>query len=279
MSKKRLGIDVSDNQGYINWPKVKAADVEFAILRSVRRSGNPDKQLASNIAGCKNWGIPFDFYKYQYALTEEASRAEAQRVIEVLLSLGVEPNTETIIWDDMEDKSVLALGKEMVFKITNAFREEIEAAGFGYGLYMGKYAYENQFPGEKYGGNLWIARYYKGYAAMQFGTIPDKDYKPTVKNGEIWGWQFTSSGRVDGISGNVDMNIAYYDIKDTEVNPEYYETPEFTLIDSLNKIGVDSSFKHRKKIAAANGIKDYTGTAEQNIRMLKMLNDGTLVKL
>ena len=59
----RLGLDVSDNQCYINWEKVKATGVEFAILRSVRRSGNVDKQLASNIAGCLKNGIPFDFYK------------------------------------------------------------------------------------------------------------------------------------------------------------------------------------------------------------------------
>ena len=52
-----------------------------------------------------------------------------------------------------------------------------------------------------------------------------------------------------------------------------------TLIDSLNKIGVDSSFKFRKKIAAANGIEDYAGTAEQNLLMLRLLNEGKLVKV
>lgn len=38
----RLGIDVSDNQGYIDWKKVKTAGVQYAILRSTRGSGNPD---------------------------------------------------------------------------------------------------------------------------------------------------------------------------------------------------------------------------------------------
>lgn len=275
----KLGIDVSDNQGYINWPKVKAAGVEFAILRSTRGSGNPDKQLASNIAGCKNSGIPFDFYKYRYSKTEEAGRNEARRVVEVLTELGIVPSKDVVIWDDVEDKSLMALGKAKVLRLAEVFREEVEAAGFGYGLYMGKYAYENQFYGDKFIDDLWIARYYNGYNPMNFGTVPNEKYTPTAKAGKLWGWQFTSSGRVDGINGNVDMNIAYYDIKDTEVEPTYYETPEFTLIDSLNKIGVDSSYAFRKQIAAANGISNYSGTAEQNILMLKLLCEGKLLEV
>lgn len=77
---------------------------------------------------------------------------------------------------------------------------------------------------------------------------------------------------------NVDLNECYYNIKDTEVEPEYYQTPEFTLIDSLNKIGADSSFKNRAYIAVENGIHQYTGTKEQNLKMLELLNAGKLVK-
>ena len=137
---KRLGIDVSDNQGYIEWPKVKKAGVEFAILRSTRGSGNPDKQLASNIVGCKNNGIPFDFYKYRYSTTEKAGREEARNVIETLLSLGIVPSKDVVIWDDIEDTSLISLGKDKVLTLAEIFREEVEKAGFGYGLYTGKYA-------------------------------------------------------------------------------------------------------------------------------------------
>ena len=92
------------------------------------------------------------------------------------------------------------------------------------------------------------------------------------------GWQYTSSGRVDGISGNVDLNVAYYDIQPTPLVKSYYQTPEFTLIDSLNKININSSYNNRKSIAIANGIANYTGTAEQNILLLKKLNEGTLLQ-
>ena len=53
------GIDVSDNQGKIDWKKVKAAGCDFAILRSVRRSGKADYQFSANVAGCQENGIPF----------------------------------------------------------------------------------------------------------------------------------------------------------------------------------------------------------------------------
>ncbi|MCH5280917.1 MAG: hypothetical protein J1E61_05560, partial [Lachnospiraceae bacterium] len=59
--------------------------------------------------------------------------------------------------------------------------------------------------------------------------------------------------------------------------PRYYPIPQFTLVDSLNNIGVDSSYEYRKKIAAANGISDYSGTAEQNLKMLALLNSGKLI--
>ena len=83
---------------------------------------------------------------------------------------------------------------------------------------------------------------------------------------------------VGGIRGNVDLNIAYYDIKETEVEPQYYKSPEFTLIDCLNKIGADSSYDSRKQIAVKNGISDYKGTAEQNLKLLDLLNTGKLIK-
>ena len=279
MNGRMYGVDVSDNQGYINWPKVKAAGVQFAILRTVRRSGNPDKQLASNIKGCKECGIPFDFYKYSYALNTADARDEVKRVVEVLAGYGVMPSKNIVIWADIEDSSQMALSTSELTEIVRAFKEEVLAAGFEFGLYMGKYRYDiREIDTRAFNDHIWIARYYNGYNVMPFCEHPNESYIPTVKAGTLWGWQFTSSGRVDGISGNVDLNECYYNIKDTEVEPEYYQTPEFTLIDSLNKIGADSSFKNRAYIAAKNGIHQYTGTKEQNLKMLELLNKGVLMK-
>lgn len=274
----RKGIDVSDNQGYIDWSKVKAAGVEFSILRSVRRSGNPDKQLASNIAGCLANGISFDFYKYSYALSCAEAITEVKRVVEVLAGYGVKPSKNTVIWMDVEDATQMALSTADLTAVVQAFKEEVLSSGFEFGLYMGKYRYETgEINLNLFDDHTWIARYYNGYNTMKFGTEPDEKYVPKVKTGSLWGWQYTSSGRVDGINGNVDLDIAYYDIKETEIELEYYDTPEFTLIDSLNKIGVDSSYAHRAKIAEANYIQNYQGSVEQNLLMLQLLNEGKLI--
>lgn len=277
----RLGIDVSDNQGYIDWKKVKAAGVEYAILRSTRGSGGPDKQLASNIKGCQDNGIPMEFYKYSYAMSNSEAKKEALRVVEVLQSYGIMPSKDTVIWADIEYDKQLALGKRAVAEIVDNFKEIIINSGYSYGLYMGKYAYEKQIESTLINDDLWLARYYAGDKVMQFGTIPSDTYKPIVAAGSrsvLNGWQFTSHGRISGISGNVDMNIRYTECGSVTVEPQYYATPEFTLIDCLNKIGVDSSYNNRKKIAVVNGITNYSGTAAQNIELLNLLKEGNLIK-
>lgn len=271
--RKMLGIDVSNNQGYIDWAKVKAAGVEFAIMRTVRASGNVDEQLASNIKGCMDNGIPFEFYKYTYAATVEAVRKEARAVVEALLKLGVPKGCR--IWYDLEEDDIIDLGKAHITNLYRAWKDELAKNGFVTGLYKGMYDYNNKINKEDFKDEAkWIARYYNGYNEMKFGTVPNEAYRPAP---DCDGWQFTSSGKVDGIAGRVDMNIFYGEIVIPEVAPEYYDTPEFTLIDSLNKIGADSSFKHRAKIAKANNIQNYIGSVEQNLLMLQLLNEGKLI--
>ena len=271
--KKMLGIDVSSFQGYINWKKVKAAGVEFAIMRTVRANGNVDEQLASNIKGCMDNGIPFEFYKYTYAATVEAVRKEARAVVDALLKLGVPKGCR--IWYDLEEDDIIDKGPVHITNLYRAWKDELTKHGFVTGLYKGMYDYNNKISKADFKDEAkWIARYYNGYNEMPFGSVPNEKYRPAP---DCDGWQFTSSGRVDGIAGRVDMNIFYGEIVIPKVAKEYYDTPEFTLIDSLNKIGADSSFKHRAKIAKANNIQNYIGSVEQNLLMLQLLNEGKLI--
>lgn len=97
------GIDVSDNQGTINWAQIPE-DVDFAVLRSVRRSGKADHQFATNLEGCRKHNIPVSVYKYTYAATQDAARQEAQQVVELLRSHHL---SGAMVWWDVEDKDVL----------------------------------------------------------------------------------------------------------------------------------------------------------------------------
>ena len=75
------GIDVSDNQGAVSWNQVKEAGCQFAVLRSVRRSGKPDAQFGANVSGCRANGIPFEVYKYTYADVPSQAAEEAKQEI------------------------------------------------------------------------------------------------------------------------------------------------------------------------------------------------------
>ena len=275
----KKGIDISDNQGMIDWNKAKAAGVEFVILRTTRRSGNPDTYLPTNIRSLKEFQIPFDFYKYSYATTVDEAVKEAQTVVDVLNGYGVVADNNTIIYMDVEDKVQFALSTKELTEIVQAWKNVIISAGFRFGLYMGKYAYEhNEVDLSKFDDLTWIARYYNGYNKMQITDAVNERYKPVAQSGELLGWQYTSSGQVPGINGNVDMDVYYGDIRESNVEVEYYSTPEFTLIDALNKINVDSSYKNRKSIAVKNGLTDYSGKKEENLELLKKLQEGKLVK-
>lgn len=277
------GIDISDNQGVINWEKVKADGVEFAILRTVRKDGSADRYLLQNIKGCVINNIKLGFYKYSYALDEKQAQDEAKAVINVLSSCGVKPSRDIFIWFDCEDDKQIELGKAKLNSVYDCFKEVIWNAGYSYGLYMGKYDYENKSDFYDLNDYVWIARY-PDTTTRTVKNPPADKYKPTAKgNNILWGWQFSSKGRVNGIDGNVDLNCCYADVmasaEPKEPKPiEYYKKPSFSLIECLNNIGVDSSKANRKKIAEKNRIENYTGTVEQNLKMLDLLLNGQLIK-
>ena len=204
------GIDVSDNQGTIDWEQVAAAKVSFAILRSVRRSGKADHQFAAYLESCRKHNIPVSVYKYTYATTQDAARQEAQQVVELLRSHHL---TGTMVWWDVEDKEVLQpLGAAKLTECIRAAQEVIMAAGYSFGLYVGLYVYkERWFDFDTFTRTrLWVARYYRGYRTMQFADAPDQSYRPSVDRC-LTAWQYTSCGEVAGIKGDVDLNIAYED--------------------------------------------------------------------
>ena len=191
-----LGIDVSENQGKIDRKKVIYAGVQFAILRTVKRNGKIDCLLKNNIKGCIENGIPVDFYKYAYALNETDSEKEATDVIQALISLGIKPSKDIVIWHDVEDDTQMALSAEKLTSICKAFKHTVENSGFSYGLYIGRYDFDKGEVDLSVLGNVhvWLARYYDGYTQKTFGELPNENYKPSVPNGELWGWQYTSSG-------------------------------------------------------------------------------------
>lgn len=319
MAKK--GIDVSYHQGTINWSKVKAAGIEFAILRIGygMYDNQKDAQFENNYKNARAAGVPVGVYHYSYATSVAEAEREANLVVKWLNGRDL----EYPVYFDIEDNSMAGLGKSTLNAMCRAFCEIIENAGYWAGIYSNKNWATNIISGAELGKDYtyWIAQY------------NDK----CTYNGPYAIWQYSSSGKVNGISGNVDMNYQYAEVggkvgassgtstpskKSNEeianeviagkwgngnnrknrlaaagydcnaiqniVNQKlgatgtsYYKKytgSSVSIVDALKAIGVDSSMNNRKKIAKANGISNYSGTASQNTKLLNLLKQGKLKK-
>ncbi len=206
-----FGIDVSENNGIINWDLVKD-QINFAILR-VGWIGNHnnhtvDKQFERNYNECKRLGISIGIYVYCYCNSEDTAISGGNWTIERLNG----KNFELPIFIDMEDSSIANLGREKLTNISIAFNTVMENSGLKAGVYANRNWYDNFLNKEilksKYA--TWIAHYGLSGQAYQ---------------GEHDMWQNSSSGNINGIGGNVDTNYLYTDlISSTGVNPSSTST-------------------------------------------------------
>lgn len=198
--RARAGIDVSKWNGEIDWDKVKNAGIEFAIIRagyrgSVSGSLVVDPYFETNMKGAAASGLPVGVYFFTQAVNEVEAVEEASAVMQLVrdykLDYPIFIDTEGAGGNGRAD----GLDVETRTLICEAFCRTIENAGYNAGVYGSRNWYNNKLHSdrlERY--SIWLAEYrsvplYQGYYQM---------------------WQYTSKGKVDGISGNVDLNISYY---------------------------------------------------------------------
>ena len=194
-------IDVSGWQGDIDWAKAKADGVEGVIIRLGYGWGNnADKKAQRNISECKKLGIPFGIYWYSYADTPSIAKEEGTDVVAKLKQFGVNPSDlaypvyydlEKWTWEGHQPPT----DPNVYNNIVNNWYSALQSAGY---KNLGVYSYTSYLQGplkhaDIYAKTTWVAQY---GARMGFDSFPTNSR----------GWQYTSSGKVDGISGNVDMN-------------------------------------------------------------------------
>ena len=189
------GVDLSANQGHVDFKALKSSGIDFVILRSTLRNNKPDPYFEEFYSEAQAVNLPISVYKYSYATTPAESFQEATGVIKMLAGRAC------TIWLDVEDNAQLAKvgGKTGMTRIINAFMDYCVASGYDVGIYCNLNWYKNYIDNQlksKY--KFWIARYGKNDGKL------DEKYRPNV-NEVIW--QYTSKGKVNGISGYVDLNI------------------------------------------------------------------------
>lgn len=231
------GIDVSSNQGKPDWSKVAKSGIKFAILRVHQRSG-VDGSFEYNYKGCKSNGILIGGYKYSYALTPAQAIDEAEDVIAALNGRGL----DFPVFYDLEWSNQRKLGKQAIENIAVAFLVRMKKAGYKVGIYCNLGWYNNVLTDALRKYECWIAH----YPDPDNGTIQTR-VKPKVGIG----WQYSSKGKVSGISGNVDMDVFYKDYRETTQKGE-------TTMVKISNCGHDENGRY-----AGGKAGDQTGTEYQ----------------
>ena len=194
-------IDVSSWQHTIDWQAVKNAGVEGAIIRLSYGWGNGfDAQALRNINECKRLGIPFGVYIYSYAYDANTGAAEGSDVVSLLRKAGVNPGDLSYpVYYDLEKWTWTGhtppTNPSTYDSIVNAWYGKLKSAGYNN---LSVYSYTSYLDSELNSSNIhaktrWVAQY---GATMGYTAFPTNDR----------GWQYTSSGSVNGINGTVDLN-------------------------------------------------------------------------
>ena len=193
-----MGIDVSHHQGKIDWAQVRASGVEFAIIRAGYRgqtSGGiyEDAYFKTNMKGAISNGIKVGVYFYSTAINETEALEEAAWVVKKIAPYSV---TYPVVYDfeDFNSKRCVNVGGAEATRNANTFLNYVKSNGYEPMMYANKNDITKRMSRSSFSCKFWLAHY-----------TSQTDY-----TGNVNMWQYTSKGTVPGISGWVDMNIAYF---------------------------------------------------------------------
>jgi len=233
------GIDISKHNGKIDFKKVKAAGIDFAMIRAGFGSSTVDERFHANIKGAQAHGIKCGVYWFSYAYTPQMARKEATRCLDTIkgyrLQYPVAFDFEYASVEYAKSEGVY-ITKEIASQIADEFLSTVAAAGYDVLLYANIDYCNNYFTDavkSKY--PLWLAAY--------------RDTEPSL--GQVI-WQHTERGRVDGIRGAVDLNISR--LSDTSKKAGGDDTVNINL-PVLQKGSQGNTVKAVQQLLAAKGYK------------------------
>ena len=205
-----FGIDVSEFQKEIDWDKVSNDSVEFAYIRMGRRGATTgelyiDDRFEENYKGAKDNGIKVGVYFFSQALDEKEAREEAQFVIENIkdkeLDLPVVYDCEEVFLEEGLVPRIVLLSKTEITTNAIAFMEEMKKNDYDVMAYTYPYWLQNFYDLARLADyKIWFAQYDFGY--------PEIDHFVDI-------WQYSKNGTINGIEGDVDLDIMFIE-KETD---------------------------------------------------------------
>lgn len=191
------GIDVSSWQGIIDWDAVEASGIQFAIIRA-GYGDELDNQFARNIAECNRLGIPCGVYWFSYALTAQEAAQEARRAMEAVRPYKIDlPVCYDLEYDTVRyaRQCGVTIDKALATQMAVSFCDTVAAGGAHPANYTNLDYSRRMFDMDALSGfDLWYAW-----------------YNDTCNIDDVAIWQYTSSGSVPGIAGNVDLDYCNKD--------------------------------------------------------------------
>ena len=216
------GIDVSQYQGNIDW-ETTSKKIDFVIIRAGygdNWTSQDDKKFIRNVEECEKYNIPYGVYIYSYAkrvqkdnndanlnYDAESAVSEAAHIIRLLNSVNYKPNLKTSVYLDMEEDSLgISLGKETLTNITNKFCSIIKSNGYGCGVYANRNWLKNYLDINNIikNYNLWLAEW---ISSNSYSTAQNTETNYQTTNYTLW--QFSESGTINGITGDVDLDLGF----------------------------------------------------------------------
>lgn len=266
------GIDVSEHNGTLDWAKIKASGISFAIIRTGYGVRYKDPQFENNLRGALAQGIPVGVYHFSYALNAAGAENEADYVLSLL-----EPWKDQItlpVFFDFEYDTIryaeeqgVTLGAQAFNDHAVAFLEKVKAAGYVPGIYY-NLDYKNRFVDATRLG--WYVQWYAQYNSTASWTGYDL-------------WQYSSSHTISGVAGRFDINVADESFLTRFLPPEEEPTPALpdpvryyrlsdvtseTYLRTLNAL-IEKGYLLGKGGEGQNRVIDLT---EDSVRLLVMLD-------
>lgn len=196
----QTAVDVSDLQGKIDWERVSEDGIDFAMIRLGRRGyteGNIylDDYYYENVSGIQSEGMPFGVYFFSQAITEDEAIEEANFVIKHLSGSGI---SYPVVFDhepvESADGRANNLSKNELTRITKAFCQKIEDAGYTPMIYGNAFDMERLNLNDLKGIDVWYAEYESSQPTGQFDFAM---------------WQYSSTANVSGINTQADLSILF----------------------------------------------------------------------
>lgn len=259
------GIDLSGYNTVVNYDDVAKDDVDFVILKIIRKDLQPDKLFETHWKNFEDRNIPIQgVYNYSYATTVAKFKSDAEVVVKILNGRKV------MVWLDVEDASLKNLGKTLIDGII-AYGNVIRAAGLEFGIYTYESFYNSclktyedmlQYP-------FWIAKY---PSSKQVDNSVNVDLRkcPDIHK-TLYGWQYSSAGKVNGINGNVDLNEWFVDIEASYAKEVTVYVPNGFREELAMQLGLPATINARDVLAKTKTISSNKNRYDASITALERL--------